>query len=292
MILVVGGTGLLGRRLVRDLAAEHVRVRVLARGVHPFPSEWPDDVERTAGDLRSTADCEKAVAGCSQVVFAASGFGLGKDGDPRSIDRDGAIRLTRAAAAAGVEHLVMMSMHGAAADAPIDLLRCKYAAEEALKASGMAWTIVRMGVLLEQWVGLLSESLSTKGTVMLFGSGTQPITFTSLADASAIVRRALADPALRGRTVEWGSQNLTPRELAGELIARAGRGTVRSIPSPVLHVLAFAARPFSPFLSRMAAAGTWMDSGALQLDLASVRAEFPDIPVRTLQETLQPAADA
>jgi NAD dependent epimerase/dehydratase family enzyme len=156
----------------------------------------------------------------------------------------------------------------------------------------MTWTIIRMGVLLEQWIGMLSESLSTKGTAMLFGSGAQPMTFTSLDDASAIIRRALTDPALRGRTLEWGSENLTPRELAAELIARAGHGTVRTIPPAMLRVMAFAARPFSPFLSRMAAAGTWMDSDGLQFDLAPARAEFPDIPIRSLQEALQPAADA
>lgn len=96
MILVAGGTGLLGSRLVPDLVGDGQRVRVLARGVHPFPVEWPDTVEHVAGDLASPADCQRAVEGCAKVVFAASGFGLPKEGDPRSVDRDGAIRLTRA----------------------------------------------------------------------------------------------------------------------------------------------------------------------------------------------------
>jgi len=286
MILVVGGTGLMGRRLVSELTNEGEPVRVFARGVQPFPPGWPDAVERVTGDLASQEDCRRAVQGCAKVVFAASGFGLRSHGDPRSVDRDGAIRLTRAAAASGVRQLVMMSMHGAAPNAPIDLLRCKYAAEEALKTSGVAWTIVRFGVLLEQWIDLLSGQLDAKGKVMIFGKGSAPVTFTSLPDASAIVRRALSDSALQGRTIEWGSEDHTLRELAATLIARAGHGTIQMTTPAMLRVIAVAARPFSPFLARMAGAGAWMDTGAMHFDIAPTRAEFAEIPLHGLKETL------
>lgn len=287
MILVVGGTGVLGRRLVEELDEAGERVRVLARGVHPFPPEWSAAVERIAGDLRSEDECRRAVEGCDSVVLAASGFGLAKDGDPRSVDRDGAIRVIRAAAAAGVGHVVMMSMHGAAPDAPIDLLRCKYAAEEALKTAGPAWTIIRMGILLEQWLAQLRTSLDDKGTIMVFGTGEAPMTFTSVADASAIIRRALKDPALRGQTLEWGTEDHTARELAAALITKAGRGTVRATPRVMLRVMSVAARPFSPFVARMAAAGTHMDSGAMRFDVAPARRRFPDIAPHGLATALQ-----
>jgi len=286
MILVVGGTGLLGSRLVPDLAAAGERVRVFARGFHPFPVDWPPPVECVEGDLGSPADCQRAVQGCVKVVFAASGFGLPRHGDPRSVYRDVAIRLIRAAASAGVEHLVMMSMHGAASDGPIEFLRCKYEAEEALKTSAMAWSIVRMGVLLEQWIGVLSGPLDAKGKVMIFGTGIAPVTFTSLADASAIVSRALVDPALRERTLECGSEVHTMRELAGALIARAGHGTIQVTPPVMLRVMSLVAKPFSPFMARMAGAAVWMDSGAMHFDIAPARAEFPDIPVHGLDGAL------
>jgi uncharacterized protein YbjT (DUF2867 family) len=289
MILVVGGTGLLGRQLVSDLVAQGERVQAFARGIHPFPTDWPDEVERVAGDLGSSEDCDRAVRGCSKVVFAASGFGLPSGGDPRSVDRDGAIRLIQAAAKAGVEHLVMMSMHGTAADGAIDYLRCKFAAEEALKSSGMAWTIIRMGVLLEQWIQALSGPLHEKGTVMIFGSGTVPVTFTTLADASAIVRRALADPSLRGRTLEWGSETHTLQEIAEALVAQAGRGTIKTTPTAMLRVMSVAARPFSPFMARMSGAGAWMDGGGMHFDVAPARAEVPDLPVHGLAEVLSHA---
>ncbi|HSN11781.1 MAG TPA: NAD(P)H-binding protein [Propionibacteriaceae bacterium] len=290
MILVVGGTGVLGCQLVSDLVAQGEQVRVFARGVQPFPREWPDAVERVAGDLGSAEDCDRAVRGCTKVVFAASGFGLPSGGDPRSVDRDGAIRLIGAAAPSGVEHVVMMSMHGAAADGAIDLLRCKFAAEEALKSSGMAWTIIRMGVLLEQWIQVLSGPLQEKGTVTIFGSGTAPVTFTTIADASAIVRRALADPALRGRVLEWGSETHTLREVAEALVAQAGHGTIKTTPTAMLRVMSVVARPFSPFMARMAGASVWMDGGGLHLDVGRARAEVPGLPVHGLADVLSHAS--
>jgi uncharacterized protein YbjT (DUF2867 family) len=289
MILVVGGTGRLGRALVPLLVGAGHQVRVMARGAsQPFPDAAADGVELLRGDLASEADCRVAVAGCTAVVFAASGFGI-KDSDPRTVDRDGAIRVVRAAAAAGAEHVVMMSMHGAAPDGPIDFLRCKAAAEESVRTSGMAWTVIRMGSLIEQRLENMSAPLETKGKVLVFGSGSAPVTYTSVRDAAALIVRALSDPALRNRAIAWGSQTLTANEVAEAVLAKAGHGSVQRIPPAAERVLSVAARPFSPFLARIAGAGIWEESGAAGFQWAPSRAEFPDIPVTGLRQVLETA---
>jgi uncharacterized protein YbjT (DUF2867 family) len=289
MILVVGGTGRLGRALVPMLVGASHQVRVMARSAsQPFPDTAGDGVDRLRGDLASEADCRAAVAGCTAVVFAASGFGI-KDSDPRTVDRDGAIRVVRAAAAAGTEHVVMMSMHGAAPDGPIDFLRCKAAAEESVRTSGIAWTVIRMGSLIEQRLENMSAPLETKGKVLVFGSGSAPVTYTSVRDAAALIVRALSDPALRNRAIDWGSQTLTANELAEAVLAKAGHGSVQRIPPAAERLLSIAARPFSPFLARIAGAGIWEESGAAGFEWAPSRAEFPDIPVTGLQQVLETA---
>ena len=289
MILVAGGTGRLGRALVPMLVAAGHQVRVMARGSsQPFPDTADDGVEHLRGDLASEADCREAVAGCSAVVFAASGFGI-KDSDPRTVDRDGAIRLTRAAAAAQVEHMVMMSMHGAAADGAIEFLRCKAAAENAVRTSGMDWTVIRTGPLLEQRLETMAAPLESKGKVLMFGSGSAPVTFTAVPDAAALVVRALSDAALRNRVLEWGSQTLTANELADALLSRAGHGSVQRIPAPAGRVLSVAARAFSPFMARVARAGLLEETGAASFQWAPSRAEFPDIPIKGLQQVLETA---
>ncbi|SLJ94918.1 SDR family oxidoreductase [Arthrobacter sp. P2b] len=286
MILVAGGTGRLGRALIPMLTGAGHRVRIMARGVSSsFPQLAGDGVEHLRGDLASEADCRKAVAGCTAAVFAASGFGL-KDSDPRAVDRDGAIRLIHAAAAAGVQHMVMMSMHGAAPDGPIEFLRCKAAAEDSLRSSGMEWTVIRIGLLLEQRLANVTAPLESKGKVLVFGSGSAPVTFTTVQDAAALALRALSDPALRNRVIEWGSETTTGMELAEAVLERAGHGSVQRIPLAAERFLSVAARPFSPFLARVAGAGIWEETGAAAFDPEPTRAEFPDIPVTGLRHAL------
>jgi uncharacterized protein YbjT (DUF2867 family) len=289
MILMVGGTGRLGRAVVPLLVQAGYTVRIMARGdSQPWPETASDGVEFLRGDLGSETDCRKAVAGCSQVVFAASGFGI-KDSNPRVVDRDGAIRLVRVAAAAGVRHTVMMSMHGAAPDGPIEFLRCKAAAEEAVRSSGMDWTVIRIGSLLEQRLETMAAPLASKGKVLVFGSGSVPVTYSSVQDAAAVVVRALRDPALRNRVIEWGSETLTGNEVAEALLNGAGHGSVQRIPAAAERVLSIAARPFSPFLARVTRAGIWEESGAAAFQFGPPRAEFPDIPLTGLQQVLEGA---
>lgn len=284
MILVVGGTGRLGSTVVPMLVSAGHRVRVLARGVsQPLPVG--DDVEIVVGDLGSEADCRKAVAGCAHVVFAASGFGI-KGEDPRIVDRDGAIRLVQAAGAAGVEHLVMMSMHGASPDGPIEYLRCKAAAENALRGSGVGWTVIRIGAILEQRLAVVTAPFDGRGAVLVFGSGTVPVTFTSARDAAALIVRAFSDGALGNRIIEWGTETHTGNELAGAALARLGHGSVRRIPRTAQRILSVAARPFSPFLARLAEASVWEESGAAAFEFDAARDEFPDIPVTGLAAVL------
>ena len=125
--------------------------------------------------------------------------------------------------------------------------------------------------------------------MLVFGSGSAPVTYTSVRDAAAIIVRALSDPALRNRVIEWGSQTLTANELAEAVLKRAGHGSVQRIPAAAERVLSVAARPFSPFLARVAKAGIWEESGAIAFESAPARAEFPDIPVTGLRQVLETA---
>ena len=63
-------------------------------------------------------------------------------------------------------------------------------------------------------------------------------------------------------------------------------GTIQMTTPVMLRVIAVAAKPFSPFLARMAGAGAWMDTGAMHFDIAPTRAEFAEIPLHGLKESL------
>src|SRR6266508_3401310 len=169
MILVAGGTGTLGTRLVRLLSDRGVEVRVLTRDP-ARAAHLPHTVQILTGDLREPAAVAAAVRGCSTVVSAVHGFvGPGKP-SPESIDRDANLALIQAAATAGVEHLVLVSGLGVAADHPMSLYRAKFAAEQALRASGLRWTIIRPSAYLETWIGVTGAKLADQ----LIAAGGRP----------------------------------------------------------------------------------------------------------------------
>jgi NADH dehydrogenase len=283
MILVAGGTGTLGTEVVRRLAArgEHVRVltRDPARAAH-----LPAGVSAVVGDLRNPDAAATAVGGCTTVISAVHGFvGPGKV-SPESVDRDGNRNLIRAAVAAGIQHVVLMSVQGAAAEHPMSLFRAKYAAEQELLASGLEWTIIRSAAYLETWIGIVGTGLE-RGKIQVFGPGKNPINFVSAYDVAALVDLAVREASLRKQVLEVaGPENLTFSQLADRLVAADGRpAKIQHIPLTMLRAMALLARPISPAFARQARAAVVMNS----IDLtATPDPHLPITPATTLADVL------
>ncbi|MER7753131.1 NAD(P)H-binding protein [Kitasatospora sp. NPDC097643] len=129
-VLVTGGTGTLGRQVVPLLRAAGRTVRVLSR----HDREATDGVSHVRCDLLGDgAGLDEALAGVETVLHLA-GSNKGDDVATRT--------LVAAARRAGVKHLVYISVIGAD-KLPIGYFRAKAAAEEAVVASGLPYTILR-----------------------------------------------------------------------------------------------------------------------------------------------------
>jgi uncharacterized protein YbjT (DUF2867 family) len=107
MILVAGGTGTLGKRLVPRLVERGEPVRVLLRRAN---ASMPEHVDQAAGDITDPEALKGAVAGAGTVVCAVSGFGGIGGANPRTVDGLGTRALIAAAAEAGVERFVLVSV--------------------------------------------------------------------------------------------------------------------------------------------------------------------------------------
>ena len=247
----------------------------------------PAGVVRMTGDLRVLSDVKRAVVGCRAVISAVHGFvGPGKQ-SPELIDRDANCRLIEVAKEAGVERFVLVSGQGAAEDHALSLHRAKYAAEQALRASGLPFTILRPTAFLETWVGILDAMLVRKGHALVFGPGTNPINFVSVQDVAALALLALEDEALRNETVELGGpENLSFVTLAERVLAaRQNEQPIRHVPLPVLRLLSLVARPFSPDLARQTAAAVFMNTREQSFCDTSPQ-RFPILPRTTLEQVL------
>jgi uncharacterized protein YbjT (DUF2867 family) len=200
-ILVTGGTGTLGRLVLPQLKAAGYAVRVLSRrgGVNS------DGVEHVQGDLVKGEGI--ALDGVDIVVHLAGGA---------KGDAVAAGNLARAAAAAGVRHLVHISVIGAD-KMPIGYFREKLGAEKAIRESGVPWTILRAAQF-----NSLTYAVARMGGLPVVpvpgGLRFQPVDERDVADR--MVELALGEPAgavpdLAGPTV-YGMRELVDSYLQAQ----------------------------------------------------------------------------
>jgi uncharacterized protein YbjT (DUF2867 family) len=262
MILVAGGTGTLGTQLVRTLTARGDRTRVLTRQARPATSLREAGVDVVIGDVRTAAALAAAVQGCTTVISAVHGFVGARGVSPASVDRDGNRNLIRAAVDAGVDHMVLVSVQGAAATHPMSLHRMKYAAEQSLVDSGLTWTVLRSVPFIETWLKVIGGGLTARGRALVPGPGTNPINMVSVLDVADVINHAVHDPAWRNRRVDvTGPANLTFRQIAEQLVAtHEGSGRISHIPLTALRVMAELARPAAPAFARQARAAVVMNT--------------------------------
>ena len=193
--LVVGANGKIGKILCRLAVERNKPVRALLRD--PDQQAYFDSigVETALGDLEG--DFEASLEGCDRVVFTA-GSG-GKTGGDKTllIDLYGAIRVIEACEARDIEHLVMVSAIGverplAGPPAMRHYLVAKKLADERLRSSSVAHTILRPGLLSDE------PASGSVRTDLAAGKGYK----ISRENVALCILASLDHPESRGQTID------------------------------------------------------------------------------------------
>ncbi len=287
MILVAGATGHLGTALVEVLSARGERVRILTRDPERARAHGVRDVEVVQGDVLEPSSLAPALAGVDTVISAVTGFGPG-GGGPEAVDLRGNTNLVAAAEAAGAARFILVSIHGARADHPLELYRAKFAAEKRLRTSGMAWTIIRPTVFMELWAGIVGNSLIKSGKATVFGRGDNPINFVSVRDVARVIELAITGDQSRGRTLEVGGpENMTLNQMVEVLASNTDRkAAARHIPLPALRVISILLRAFRPDIAGLVQAAVLMDTADMTFDQTNA-AGYAEVPTTRLAEILR-----
>jgi uncharacterized protein YbjT (DUF2867 family) len=287
MFLIVGGSGVFGREAVRLLLERGEEVRVLTRTPDQARDLADAGVELVRGDLLDPSSLARACDGVAGVVAAAHSM-LGK-GRYRSeaVDDAGNRALIDAARAAGVARFVFISIYGAAPDHPVDFWRRKDAAEQYLKASGLAWTILRPTAFMEWHAHVFNgKAILEKGRTTLLGRGTKPRNFVAAHDVAAFAVLALTDPALTGRTIDVGGPGDFTNDQVAALYGKAAGVTpkVRHVPPVVARSMSVVMKPIQPGLSRVMYMSSLPDDAYDErLDATPLATEFP-VELTTLEQ--------
>ena len=145
--LLVGATGLLGPEICQRLTAAGRHVRALVRPMAAAGKRaalQAMGVALVEGDLKDVASLARACAGIQAVISTASSTLSRQAGDSiETFDHDGQLALVDAARQAGVDRFVFVSFRENP-QIQFPLTAAKRAVEQALKTSGMAFTIIQV----------------------------------------------------------------------------------------------------------------------------------------------------
>lgn len=216
-ILVTGGTGSLGSRVVNRLSEAGEDVRVMSRYRR---------ANTVQADLLAGGGFEEAVEGVSTIIHCASSS-LRKT---RQVDVEGTWRLLQAGNRAGVSHVVFISVVGVDRNPYFPYYQHKLGAERVVERSGLPWTTLRAtqfhGFVLDliEVLDRLPLMLAPKSFLL------QPIDVGEVADR--LVELALGAPA--GRVPDVGGPEVsTFAELARRYLKATGRlRRVLEVPLP------------------------------------------------------------
>ena len=147
MDLVTGGTGYVGGRLLRRLAAEGRQVRALAR--RPERLDRVEGVEPVGGDLLDGSGVEAALEGCSSAYYLVHSMeAAAGNGDFAGRDRRMAETFAEPAAAAGVERIVYLGGIVPAGHPLSPHLQSRLEVEEILLSAVPASTALRASIVI------------------------------------------------------------------------------------------------------------------------------------------------
>ena len=213
MILVTGGTGVVGAAVVKELVSRGKPIAVMSRSVSSVAERFPGlDIDARQGDVGDRASLTDAFANIETVVncvqFPNSPIeNKGKGWTFEQVDYQGTVSQVAAAKQAGVSRFVYVSGVGAAADAEKHWFVSKWKAEEAVRQSGIVHVIVRPtwvygpeDVALNRFVGFARRL----PFVPSFGSGQQMMQPIFIDDLGRILADAVEKPGADNQTFEAG----------------------------------------------------------------------------------------
>jgi len=258
-ILVLGGTGFIGKELLRQLVADGHAVRVLARSAEGIPAELraTGKLQCVVGDLGSREDLLRAMSGV-ETVFHLARANVKSWADYQRLEIEATRRVGACALEAGVKRLIYTgtadSYYGGAGtiteatplDPRIELrnlyARAKAASEEILmemhRERGLPVVIVRPAIVIGRGGSPFHWGVGMwwgDAVCQLWGAGRNKLPLVLVEDVAAALVAAMEKPGIEGQSFNLsGAPMLTAHEYLDEL-DRAGGIKVQRHPTAILR---------------------------------------------------------
>ncbi len=212
-VLVAGGTGFIGRRVVDELRKTG-RHRLVVMTRDPARSRPVEDVEYVRGDVSDAASLEEATRGIEAVVHCVQFPNHPVESPSRGwtyekVDGEGTERMVAACKENGVRRFVYLSGAGVRPGRTESWFKAKERAERAVMQSGMEYVIIRPSWIYgpdDRSMNKFVTFVKLLPVVPVIGSGQEQVQPVSVFDVAAVVARAVDEPAATNKVFELGSR--------------------------------------------------------------------------------------
>jgi NADH dehydrogenase len=285
MIVVAGGTGVLGRAIVGRLLEARRSVRVLTRDPGRAGDLRARGADVVAADLRDVEALRRACRGATHIVTTANAFMGRGDQSVAAVDVQGTRHLLQVAKEHGVRQFVFTSALLPREFGAVDYFAAKFANEDYLRASGVPFTILKPTAFMDTWAQMIIDSVRARGVARIFGPGTLPINYVATSDVASVAAMTIDRPeALNADVQIGGPENLTMLQVVDIIERVAGQAIKRKhLPVAMMRVLPVFLRPFNPGMARAIQAGYHTATAAQPFDPAPMLARYP-IKLTTMEE--------
>lgn len=213
-ILITGATGNVGRELVKQLSAQRVPYRAMARSPQAAEALAAlEGAEVVVGDFDKSETLVHALQGVERAFLLTSSSERAEDQQSNFVDL---------ARRSGVQHIVKLSQWAASPDSPVRFLRYHAAIERKIRESAMAYTFLRPNLFMQ---GLLAFKETIIGQGRFFATiGSARVSAIDVRDIASAAVAALVEEGHEGQIYHLtGPEALSHREMAEKLSAALGR---------------------------------------------------------------------
>lgn len=197
-LLVVGGTGTLGRQVVRHALDQGHQVRCLVRNLRKaaFLKEWGAELVR--GDICDQETLPPTLEGIDAVIDAATARATDSL-SVKEVDWQGKVNLIQAVKTAGIKRYIFFSILNAEQYLNVPLMEIKHCTELFLKEADLDYTILRLSGFMQGLIAQYAIPILDNQVVWVTGEST-PVAYMNTQDIAKFAIRALAVPATEKQT--------------------------------------------------------------------------------------------
>ncbi|NYG44822.1 uncharacterized protein YbjT (DUF2867 family) [Bradyrhizobium sp. IAR9] len=271
MILVTGGTGVIGSELLRLLSQAKVPARALVRD--PAKAQKLPGITWVVGDLAKPETLKDAFEGAKSLFLLTHYYE-----DMVELQHNAIV----AARAAGMKHVVKVSAFAATDHSKAPIGQWHHRIEEELKASGMAWTMLQPHHFMTNLVA--QAGYVAKEGAIYSPSGDGKIPYVDPRDVAAVAFVTLTQPGHDGKTyVVTGSEALSYRQAAEIIGATIGK-EVRFVDETPEQARARRVREGVPpaVIESVLAIGAYQRAGGKTVTITDTIAELTGRPAQTV----------